>query len=625
MGKPFTSELTRLPATLRWASDFDVTGFQRFIAQAHGHPLLVIGAGGSFTVAEFARLLHEAKGNSAVAHTPLGFLQSESDMRQAYVVIFTASGGNRDILAVYDAAAAREPRGILIVCGKRNSKVEQRAGKDERTEIFVAPLPAGKDGYLATNSLVAFIGLILRAFGADEKELARLARSADTFSPKALGRAEVTPYFLALFGGWGRPAATDLESKLSEAGLAGVMLADYRNFAHGRHNWIDKRGDASTVVAFITPDSEALAKKTLALLPESTRILRLTTDQEGGLGALALLLQVFDLTAAVGRGVGIDPGRPGVPTYGRRIYHLGPVIDVGPHNAREAAIQRKLAARNSLGSQIDQGIVATAHAKYLEILQEGRFGALVIDYDGTVVRPGAAHDAKLSAPVVAVLEKLLRADIPLYFATGRGDSIHPVLTKSIDQKFHSLVSVSYYNGAVTSRLTEPPPTPEAGGHHQIFAELLEKLNADPVFGRATQPSNKGFQLTLRIQDQSAFALAAGRIRETVLAEFAMTLRVVESSHSLDVIPRDTTKLNCVRLAQTTLGDSRALTVGDRGALSGNDYDLLSHPYSLSVDAVSSSLTSCWNLLPCGVRNVSGLLHLAKWFRMRRGTFGLTIA
>src|SRR5260370_29648479 len=33
-------------------------------------------------------------------------------------------------------------------------------------------------------------------------------------------------------------AAWDLESKFSEAALGSIQVADYRNFAHGRHHWI---------------------------------------------------------------------------------------------------------------------------------------------------------------------------------------------------------------------------------------------------------------------------------------------------------------------------------------------------------------------------------------------------
>ena len=57
-------------------------------------------------------------------------------------------------------------------------------------------------------------------------------------------------------------AAFDLESKLVEAGLVSVLLADYRNFAHGRHHWLAKNPD-SAVVALASKEETLLAERTL--------------------------------------------------------------------------------------------------------------------------------------------------------------------------------------------------------------------------------------------------------------------------------------------------------------------------------------------------------------------------
>ena len=55
-----------------------------------------------------------------------------------------------------------------------------------------------------------------------------------------------------------------------------------------------------------------------------------------------------------------------------------------------------------------------------------------------------------------------------------------------------------------------------------------------------------------------------------------------------------------------------LTIGDRGKWPGNDAALLKEPLSLSVDEVSYSPETCWNLSPAGVRGVQAtLLYLKK--------------
>jgi hypothetical protein len=170
--------------------------------------------------------------------------------------------------------AEREARSILVICGAKGSKIEAKAAHIERAILFNHPIPSGKDGYLATNSLIAFSAIVLRAFGHEipsRETVNRIITTSDESWSALVGNL-VSNYYLALYGDWARPAAVDLESKFGEAGLAGVTPADYRNFAHGRHNWIAKKGSDTTIIAFVTPASEMLAKKTLQLLPESTRI-----------------------------------------------------------------------------------------------------------------------------------------------------------------------------------------------------------------------------------------------------------------------------------------------------------------------------------------------------------------
>jgi hydroxymethylpyrimidine pyrophosphatase-like HAD family hydrolase len=625
MGKPFSKELTRLSVALRWANELDVTPITDFFDQARGQVLSIIGAGGSFTGAEMARLLHEERGGIALAHTPLSFLQSGTDFRGTYIVLMTASGNNRDILSTYEEAVRRESQGILIICGRKDSKIEKLARSCERTVVFARPLPTGRDGYLATNSLAAFCALTVRGFGFPTIDEAAVIKAAEE-AARTWSRVDLPngpSYFLALFGGWGRPAAVDFESKLSEAGLAGAMLADYRNFAHGRHNWIHKKGAHSVVVAFITPDSQRIAAKTLSLLPADTRIIRIASSKNGPEGAMALLLTVFHLTALIGRHVGIDPGRPGVPSYGRKIYHLGPRWQ--PALVMPSPVHRKLAARGTIGNVDDREIAWKAMAEFRARLSKPKYGAIVVDFDGTVVRPGADRNALLSKPVAAFFTQLLKNRIRVYFATGRGDSIHSVLAESLPAVLHPQIFISYYNGSVTRALSESPPKPEGGTFHREFDALLDQLKSDHFVSNVAKPDNKSFQLTLKATKQAEFPAASTAVRELIARHGAGLFRVVQSSHSLDVIPWATSKLECVRFAQSHLADGmEVLTIGDRGAMTGNDYDLLTHRYSLSVDSVSADLGSCWNLLPAGSRNVAGLIWYARAIKIRRGSFTLSI-
>ena len=74
-----------------------------------------------------------------------------------------------------------------------------------------------------------------------------------------------------------------------------------------------------------------------------------------------------------------------------------------------------------------------------------------------------------------------------------------------------------------------------------------------------------------------------------------------SSHSVDVLPPGVGKLAVVDAVQQKLKNGiQTLCIGDRGSWPGNDAALLSHWPSVSVDEVSGSIATCWNLAPSGV-------------------------
>ena len=117
---------------------------------------------------------------------------------------------------------------------------------------------------------------------------------------------------LILHGYATQSAAIDLESKFTEAAIGHVQVADYRNFAHGRHHWLARHGGASGVLAFVTPSDRKLADKTLRLLPEEVAVLRVDLAEDGVKGGLASLALALHLAGMAGEARGIDPGRPKV-------------------------------------------------------------------------------------------------------------------------------------------------------------------------------------------------------------------------------------------------------------------------------------------------------------------------
>jgi hypothetical protein len=86
---------------------------------------------------------------------------------------------------------------------------------------------------------------------------------------------------------------------------------------------------------------------------------------------------------------------------------------------------------------------------------------------------------------------------------------------------------------------------------------------------------------------------------------------VQSDHSLDLIVRpDVSKLNVLKFIQNNYENNNCqiLCFGDKGKFPGNDFELLSHPFSLSVDEVSADKNSCWNFASSTVSNTDSTFY-----------------
>src|SRR5258708_409045 len=114
----------------------------------------------------------------------------------------------------------------------------------------------------------------------------------------------------------------DLESRFTEAALGPTLLADYRNFAHGRHHWLAEHGSTTGVLAFVTTEVRDVADRTLRLLPSDVPIVRVEIEGTRVRASIAALIVSMYVAGFAGKVRNIDPGRPGVPLFGRRLYHL---------------------------------------------------------------------------------------------------------------------------------------------------------------------------------------------------------------------------------------------------------------------------------------------------------------
>lgn len=626
MARPYAIEMAQLVETFEWATSTNVDALCRAVGSAGLSPLRAIGSGGSLTAAHALTALHQQHtGNIAAVATPLEAVEEPLDENVVHWLI-SAGGRNVDILAAAKALIFREPRQLAVLCGRDDSPVAKLCKAHPFVDLLPFPSPAGKDGFLATNSLLGFTTLLARAyaseFGDDVEWRATLelvrAGIAELSSLSAGWEAEASriwarPTTLVLFSPSTRIGAIDLESKFTEAALGNLQLADYRNFAHGRHHWLAKRGELSAVLAFITDSDRALAERTLALIPEDVPQARIELPGIGSTAALMSLVAALRITGWAGTVRGIDPGQPGVPSFGRKLYNLSlprPVDKAGPQISAcdAAAIKRKT------GSS-PQRLAAAGELKRWQLsldamrdrLLATRFVGLVLDYDGTVVD---TRD-RFSPPLTVIQDELVRvleAGVWVAFATGRGASIRRDLQGFLPSSLWRKVMIGYYNGAEVSGLDDdgaPDGSNEAGDDLKVIANALR---AQPELVHAAKQTDRPRQITL----EGARVLPEARLwdlaQQVILAAKAHHLRVTRSSHSIDIVPEDVSKLNVVSRLRDEIGKGALLTIGDRGRWPGNDHALLSEPFSLSVDEVSVDPETCWNLAPPGQRGPAATLH-----------------
>ncbi len=642
MGRPFFEEIVDLEETYRWACGAAIEPLAQGITRLLGRPLLAVGSGGSLTTAVIAaRLFRDLGRGFASAITPLELAAQSTTLRGASVFVATAGGSNSDVIGALRVAATSEATHVLALCAKVGSRLADESSRYSNVSIEEFESPSPRDGFLATNSLLASAILLTRAFASANnisvklpKQLHRLvgARRWQTFANSLADKASDLwrrDTLIVLYGPSAQAAAVDLESKLTEAALSNVWMADYRHFAHGRHHWLAKRGSNSSVIAFVSSGDQEIARRTLEHIPID--IPRLVVElPDGPLATLAALTNVFPIIHSAGLARGIDPGRPGVPPFGRHIYRLSAFGRASRHTSplpplETVAIERK--SQKSIAYLDSQGKLnfwQTAYANAVGRIAKGRYSAIVFDYDGTLCDPSERLTG-LRATVAEHLRRLVKLGVSLGVATGRGKSVRAALRDAIPKKYWPRVAIGYYNGGQIGTLLEDRCPDGSPFVSESLSPILSALQSDSRLSRVATVEGRLKQITVSAKSPSfaeeCWALTTHVAHLIQPAGF----KLVRSSHSFDLLPADVTKRNVIACLSDREDGSDVLTIGDMGRWPGNDHELLSHPHSLSVDQVSPDHGTCWNFASPGIRGVRAALELLTRIKVNsKGTARLVL-
>lgn len=629
MGRPYKLELQQLEATYRWALGVDVTAFSKVVSEGGGSPLLAIGSGGSLSTACLVATLEQRyKGNFASFDSPLLASGNPLLLARARVLIVSARGRNPDVLGFARNSVAAEPVSLTSLCSMMGSPLTDVIRAFNRGNGFEFPTPSGKDGYLATNSLVALNTIVTRAYGKGDvlprswRDLFDATGLKHSLAQERRGMSALkSDEILLLFGPDSRAAAVDFESKFHESGLANVQLADYRNFAHGRHLWLAQR-PSTTVFLFTCPSDKAIAEATLKLLPKSVQAFRVETPLDGIAATFAMQAAVFEIVAAYGEDRGRDPGRPTVPGFGRKLYHLK-AFPRSNADVRSVSIQRKRCARNKFGlPDLSQETWNAAYDDFRRRISSTRFRQCVVDYDGTI----CDHKDRFSgiaADVAKSLTSLLDGGFPLGVATGRGKSVREALRAALPKRLWHLVTVGFYNGAIVRPLKDGSILNSGEEQAAPLADVARIIREADIAG--IKVTERRVQITLELED-AVLAEPLWCLTAALLAKAHKTdVRVVASSRSVDIVTADTSKLNVLKnMKGGVIPRAQTLFLGDRPSWPGNDFELLSEPASLSVDEVGFDLETGWNLAPPGVSGCAAVVYYCSQIRKSTRHFRLAL-
>lgn len=619
MGRPYQSELSRLSETFLWANTQPVDGLAKSLCSIGQTPLIVVGSGGSLAACHYAaQLRQQYAGVLAKATTPLEFSQLARELKSSAVMIVSAGGRNPDIIEAFRAAVIAEVPRIILVGGNAKSPLVSLARRCDRADVHTFAPPTGKDGFLATNSLLSFYTILYRAHltaaglgGDSENDIQPILPDAATLSEieKRSGKLWDRDHLIILHGPSMLSVAADLESRFAEAALGTVQKADYRNFAHGQHYWLAKRSKETSLVAFVTKADREIAEKTLALIPPAIPQVKMDVPSEGLASSLWGLVASMQLAGFAGLAKGVDPGRPVVPDFGRKLYHLktrSSRIKTNGAPPIDFVISRKYDHLGNLANVSDDQSWYDALCSFRRRIASARYSAVVLDYDGTLCNRGGRF-LPLSKDISLELTRLLEAGIYIGVATGRGKSVRSSLQAALPKQMWSRVLVGYYNGGDVAMLEKDDRPDVTATISAAVKRAAESLGADSVLSKNCQMEIRPHQISLVGNGVSMEELWL-RVCEALAAMPSM--RVFTSGHSVDVLDEGVSKTNLINgireLAPKMAGE--LLCIGDRGRWPGNDCELLAQPYSLSVDQVSYDPHSCWNLAPAGCSGTQATLY-----------------
>lgn len=642
MSTAYETELEKLPQAYQAGLAADITNLKAAIAGASESSIIGVGSGGSYTIASLLCNLHEYyTGRVSRPSTPLEIICNPTLTESSPVFLISAEGKNPDIIEALLKSRRHSSRTVHILTNRTASPLVEKAKSmiDVSTHSFDL---VEKDGYLATNSLLFDAVLLARTYGELDKQssqnllpnfselrigeqtLLDWIKSSQAFAIEAASRGAITIIYSPLL----KPIATDLESKLAEAALLHVQLADLRSYAHGRHLWLANRPTDCAVLALIEPSIYTLWNNMCSIFPKTIPILTMALANAKPDNLISGLTAQMHLVSKISQKLGKDPGQQNVPSFGRQLYYsdLSTVVPISQDN--EIGIDHSkcdvLGAR--WPSERNHGVTRRARISFIEALERQKFYGVVFDYDGTLCS-SQRKDSPPPSEVLDHLKRLIEAGVIVGIVSGRGNSIQECLKDSLPPDVFNKIHLGLYNGGwignAADNISFGEETSEFLSHVTRIIVRLQTLGVPIKEYRPTHPYQVSVRFREGLPTQNMWVVIADALRQAGLSISNM----VRSKHSVDILADGITKTRLIAylIQNFKIDPYQILTMGDQGAWPGNDSALLEHRFSLSVDMPSRRLDRGWKLAPPHKRDIDATLwYLERMIIPEKGYFTLDL-
>lgn len=618
----FSEKLARLPKTISSVANCDLASLAEALRAGRSRLAIAIGSGGSVVAAEFFKRCRTTLGfGHTLVMTPMQFVLCMDEWAGCEVWLFSAGADNPDISAAFKSASDSRAEIIQLVTVRNDGSTTMAARDFARAGTYVLPVADPKDGFLATHSMAAMVtGLLLASDLLGERPSGRAL--SDLFLKEATaalqdagvaGRAvegfKPGDTVVLLHDPQVAAVAALIETSLWETGIAPVQRTDFRNFAHGRHVWAARHPSTMFTLALTTFESNGVWTPIAKALPAEIRTATVDFGNAGRLRNAVGIVQGLSMIEAVGRTSGIDPGRPGRGAFAEAIYD-NTALDVLAGELTNA-IRHKAAAQllHDPVEAVDASICSFGRDR-LRKMAETCFVGVALDYDGTIV----ATETRLDPPAQAVLDELVRlvdGGVQVGIATGRGGSAGEMLREVLPERVHPMITMGYYNGAHV-RALEVDIEHDQPAQNAAVLEVADWIERAGLLRDGRQVGRAKVQLSIKHADITDVENFGQQIRGCPAIGEGRA-RVLSSHHSFDVVAAGTSKLRLVEAITEKAGrpGGPVLSIGDSGSPLGNDHELLSGPYGVSVDSVCGSLQGCWSLFGSRLMGPAALVQVLR--------------